>query len=557
MALERKPNPVNEDTAIDKIQVALYKGLVTNGTWTNYESYHRAHKNETPNGIRPEIFRGTARGNDFWDAFNNDEFNATSFFLIPDNIPEENGMRTANISIIFQVNLEKLYPSAPHLFDAEMHMEVESILKKLDGTFTFIDTHTSIEGVYEGLDTSKVQWDNMQKFHVVRFEIEAKYVGQSCAVFATKNCTIKIDRIETTYESVAGANDGTATVFPILDQGNLTYLWDDPAEQTTATATGLGAGAYTVIVSDDNEIGCNATKSVTIEVAPPPPTCGLLLDDLVVTGTTISANDGTATVVFSGDVGQLNFLWSENAGSQVTQTATNLPLGTVSVTVSDSGVGATCMRIKLGIIANLNVRYLFLDGFNDYLLFDATLTISSPWTMQIEFFVNSFASLRTITSNSTADLILIKSDTVIDVKFANQVRDFTVPTMSINTFYHLAIRDNGTDLQLYLNGVESSTGALAGGRIFTARRLGATSTGSLVLGGGFDNFALVPLAISDAKIVTIANKPSTFLAEFPTADIVYDLNESGTDTIVLDSSSNNRNAVAKNHLSGAPKWEDR
>ena len=208
MALERKPFPVNEDRPIDKMQVALYNGLVTNGTWTNYESYHRAYKNETPDGIRPEIFRGTDKGNDYWDTFNNDDFSATSFFLVADNITVENDMHTANISIIFQANLEKLFPSAPTRFDAEMRNQISAILKNLDGRFSYIDTHTSINAVYDGLDTSKVNWDDMQRFHVVRFEIEAKYILECKPVLATKDCTIKVDEVTTTTESTEGANDG-------------------------------------------------------------------------------------------------------------------------------------------------------------------------------------------------------------------------------------------------------------------------------------------------------------------------------------------------------------
>lgn len=264
MAIERKPFPVNEDAAIDKIQVALYDRLVTNGTWTNYESYHRAYKNETSDGIRPEIFRGTDKGNDYWDSFNNDDFNATSFFLIPDNIPVVDGMHTANISIIFQVDLEKIYPTAPHRFDAEMHSEIETILSKLDGTFIYIDTHTSISSVYDGLDTSKVKWDNMQRFHVVRFEIEARYVGKVCSVFATGNpeCNVFVE-VDITNESSSGANDGQAFADVSGDQGNITFLWDDPLAQTTQTATNLSPNTYEVIVSDDitAPIECTATAS--------------------------------------------------------------------------------------------------------------------------------------------------------------------------------------------------------------------------------------------------------------------------------------------------------
>jgi len=59
-----------------------------------------------------------------------------------------------------------------------------------------------------------------------------------------------------------GNEDGSATVN--IDGGTepFTYLWDDPLEQTSATATGLSGGTYTVIVTDANN--CEAEASVTI-----------------------------------------------------------------------------------------------------------------------------------------------------------------------------------------------------------------------------------------------------------------------------------------------------
>ncbi len=80
MALITKDSPVGVDVAVNTIQNALYTGLVTNGTWTNYESYPRAYRNETKNGIKPEIFTGN--GNDYVDAFSNDKFTVTSSTFI-------------------------------------------------------------------------------------------------------------------------------------------------------------------------------------------------------------------------------------------------------------------------------------------------------------------------------------------------------------------------------------------------------------------------------------------------------------------------------------------
>jgi hypothetical protein len=53
-------------------------------------------------------------------------------------------------------------------------------------------------------------------------------------------------------ETVNGACDGTATAIVAGGIGPYNYSWDDTALQTNATATGLCAGTYSVIVTDAN-----------------------------------------------------------------------------------------------------------------------------------------------------------------------------------------------------------------------------------------------------------------------------------------------------------------
>lgn len=58
-----------------------------------------------------------------------------------------------------------------------------------------------------------------------------------------------------------GYADGEATVSPTAGQGH-TYEWNTVPSQSTATATGLPAGNYTVTVTDDN--GCTFVESTTV-----------------------------------------------------------------------------------------------------------------------------------------------------------------------------------------------------------------------------------------------------------------------------------------------------
>ena len=57
-------------------------------------------------------------------------------------------------------------------------------------------------------------------------------------------------------------SDGSISVSASDGTPGYTYLWDDPAGQTNATATNLAPGNYTVTVTDAN--GCQTTPAVTI-----------------------------------------------------------------------------------------------------------------------------------------------------------------------------------------------------------------------------------------------------------------------------------------------------
>ncbi|AOC96677.1 PKD domain protein [Flavobacterium anhuiense] len=131
--------------------------------------------------------------------------------------------------------------------------------------------------------------------------------------------------------SCNGGANGTATVAPTGGAGGYTYSWNTTPVQTTATATGLAAGTYTVTVTDANN--CQATRSFTIDQ---PATALSLL-----TGggkTDVSCNggaNGTATVAPTGGAGSYTYSWNTTP-VQTTATATGLAAGTYTVTVTDA-----------------------------------------------------------------------------------------------------------------------------------------------------------------------------------------------------------------------------
>lgn len=121
-----------------------------------------------------------------------------------------------------------------------------------------------------------------------------------------------------------GGSSGTASVTPAAN--GLSYLWNDPSAQTTATATGLAAGNYTVLVSDGS--GCDTTMNVTISA----PTAVLVQSVTPTNETCLGFGNGTLTAVGGGGTAPYTYSWSTGAtGPVLTTTA-----GTYTVTVTDA-----------------------------------------------------------------------------------------------------------------------------------------------------------------------------------------------------------------------------
>jgi large repetitive protein len=88
--------------------------------------------------------------------------------------------------------------------------------------------------------------------------------SSSTELFEINEPTELVLTVAGTNETSNGAADGSATV--VITGGTAPYdiSWDDSQNQTTATATGLVGGSYTVTVTDSN--GCDATSTINIDI---------------------------------------------------------------------------------------------------------------------------------------------------------------------------------------------------------------------------------------------------------------------------------------------------
>ena len=125
-----------------------------------------------------------------------------------------------------------------------------------------------------------------------------------------------------------GASNGAATVSVTGGTGVYTYSWA-PTGGTSATASGLTAGTYTVTVTDANT--CTTTQSFTITE----PT-GISITPSQINVSCNGFNNGTATATVTGGTGAYTYSWSPSGGTAAT--ATGLAPGAYTVTVTDANL---------------------------------------------------------------------------------------------------------------------------------------------------------------------------------------------------------------------------
>lgn len=149
---------------------------------------------------------------------------------------------------------------------------------------------------------------------------------------------------DVTCKSGSDGAIGAATV--IGGTAGYAYLWSDAGASTTDSLNNLGAGLYILTVTDAN--GCTVVGTATVNEP---------LDSISIGYTAVpvscgNTNDGSATALPINGVGAYSYQWDASAGSQTGATATGLPSGTYTVTVTDA---LGCTATALGIFVPANV----------------------------------------------------------------------------------------------------------------------------------------------------------------------------------------------------------
>ncbi len=125
--------------------------------------------------------------------------------------------------------------------------------------------------------------------------------------------------------SCNGERDGSLTAVASGGTGPYTYQWDDGS--TDATRAGVGAGEYSVTVTDgagdqvNNSITINEPDVLRVNVSTTPSPNGV---------------EGTAEAVVSGGTEPYTYTWNDKTPPSTTRLIISLDVGTYTVVVSDA-----------------------------------------------------------------------------------------------------------------------------------------------------------------------------------------------------------------------------
>ena len=135
-----------------------------------------------------------------------------------------------------------------------------------------------------------------------------------------------------------GGSDGVATIDISGGSGSYSVLWNTFPTQSGNTVTGLGAGTYLAVITDNN--GCSTSKFFPLTITEPNAALAATSIAQVFGGgyntSCSNANDGSINATISGGTLPYTYAWADPfGGTLTTEDITGLAPGNYDLLVTD------------------------------------------------------------------------------------------------------------------------------------------------------------------------------------------------------------------------------
>lgn len=157
-----KLNTSGIDCGIKDMQQTLYPSLETK--WTDLDMYGRVYRNRKGGNTIPEIF--DTKTQRYKDSFLDSKKRAAVFFIDGVRHTEsDEGLMSADLKIVFLLNLQALFGDG-YLDDRAQLEAFQSVQDDVHANFEIDGLEKTLPTVFSGFDTSKMEGDDMNPYHV-------------------------------------------------------------------------------------------------------------------------------------------------------------------------------------------------------------------------------------------------------------------------------------------------------------------------------------------------------------------------------------------------------
>lgn len=174
-----KPIVIGIDIPIQKFQTVLYNKIKT--IWpvddTSFNMYGRAYRNQAAKGYQPEVYAGNGEYN---DSYFNDTLKGSAFFGVSSPEKVIKGDATAQVFVIFMVNLDLIKPGATRN-DEEARNDMQQAAPDGMGGFFITGVITGIDQVFKEYNIDNIKFRDMHPWHCFRLNFNLTYNIYDCA----------------------------------------------------------------------------------------------------------------------------------------------------------------------------------------------------------------------------------------------------------------------------------------------------------------------------------------------------------------------------------------